>query len=125
VIVLLATSGIFTTLHIAVTAVISGTVAFLAALLLAGVRASAVLGSVVIGVLTGAAVFLWRKSANMPALNNDGLQGFSANDWLAPTIVFVFLSLYERLRPPTDARGFGKALVAATVAAFGVNVITI
>jgi hypothetical protein len=123
--VLLAAAGIFTTAHIAVTAAISGAFAFLAALLLAGPRVSALIGSLIIGVLTAAAVFLWRKSANMPALNNDGLHGFSANDWLAPTIVFVFLSLYERLRPPTNARGFGKALVAATVVAFAVNVITI
>ncbi|MFI6951427.1 winged helix-turn-helix domain-containing protein [Streptomyces sp. NPDC050422] len=37
-----------------------------------------------VGLLSGASVFLWRASANMPQLNDDGLPGFSANDWLAP-----------------------------------------
>jgi uncharacterized membrane protein YphA (DoxX/SURF4 family) len=123
--VLLATASVFTTLHIAVTAVIAGALAFLAALLLAGPRTPALLESVLVGALTVAAVFLWRRSANMPALNNDGLQGFSANDWLAPTIVFVFLSLYGKLKPPIDARRFGRALAVATLIAFAVNVITI
>jgi hypothetical protein len=34
--------------------------------------------------LSAASVLLWRLSANMPQLNSDGLNGFSANDWAAP-----------------------------------------
>jgi len=63
-------------------------------------RRSGLLESLAIGVLAAAAVFLWRKSANMPQLNTDGLQGFSANDWLAPVITFVVLSLYGAVRRP-------------------------
>ena len=75
--------------------------------------------------MAGMAVYLWRASANMPQLNNDGLQGYSANDWLAPVIVFVILSIYADLFPPVDLRRFGQVRAAATLVAFVVNVITI
>jgi hypothetical protein len=38
----------------------------------------------------------------MPQLNTDGLRSFSANDWLAPAITFVFLGVYRNLHPPAD-----------------------
>lgn len=78
-----------------------------------------------VGVLAGVAVYLWRASANMPQLNHDGLSGYSANDWLAPVIVFVVLSIYSDLLPPTNPRRFRQVRAAATVVAFAVNVITI
>jgi hypothetical protein len=114
----------FSTAHIAVTAAVTGGLAFLGALFLLG-RRPAALESVVIGVLAAVAVFLWRKSANMPQLNNDGLQGFSANDWLAPAITFVLLGMYRNLRPPANERRFGQAQTLAAFAAFVVNVVTI
>jgi hypothetical protein len=80
---------------------------------------------VAVGVLSGIAVYLWRASANMPQLNNDGLSGYSANDWLAPVIVFVVLSIYADLIPPTNPRRFRQVRAASTVVAFAVNVITI
>ena len=120
-----ATAEVFTTAHIAFTAAVSGALAFVFASLLLGRTRSAVREAAIVGVLVGVAVFLWRKSANMPQLNSDGLSGFSANDWLAPTITFVFLSVYARLRPPRDARRFGRAQAVATLIAFAVNVITI
>jgi hypothetical protein len=87
-------------------------------------RRRIVLG-LVIGVLAGLAVYLWRASANMPQLNNDGLSGYSANDWLAPVVVFVVLSVYADLVPPADSRRFSQVRAAATIVAFAVNVITI
>jgi hypothetical protein len=121
---ILATAGTFTTTHISVTAAISGGLALLAALLLDGRGSSALIESALIGLLTAAAVFLWRKSADTPPLNNDGINGFSPNDWLAPTLAFVLLSLYGNLHT-TDARRFGRSVAAATMIAFVVNVITI
>src|SRR6266849_221611 len=76
-------------------------------------------------ICAGIAVYLLRASANMPQLNNDGIQGFSANDWLAPAIVFVVLSVYADLFPPPDPRRFRQVRAAATITAFAVNVITI
>jgi hypothetical protein len=81
--------------------------------------------SVVIAILGAGAVFLWRKSANMPQLNNDGLPPFSANDWLAPTLTYVVLGMYASLRHPWNDRRFALARVLAVLAAFVVNVVTI
>lgn len=75
--------------------------------------------------LTAAAVFLWRTSANLPQLNTDGLSGFSANDWLAPALTYIWLGLYRHLREPPNQSRYGKAIAAATIIAFAVNVITI
>ena len=115
----------FTTGHIAVTALISGAVALVAALVIYGRSRSRAAESVAIGLLTAAAVFLWRKSANLPQLNTDGLSGFSADDWLAPALTYVWLGLYRHLRTPPDPNRYGKAVAAATIISFAVNVITI
>lgn len=120
----LAAGGVFTTSHIAVTGVISGFLASAFALIwLRGEHR--VLDALAIGVLTAGAVFLLRKSANMPQLNEDGLNGFSANDWLAPTVTFAVLGLYASVRRPAESRRFEQARAAATVVAFAINVITI
>jgi hypothetical protein len=76
-------------------------------------------------VLSGLAVYLWRVSANMPQLNADGLPGFSANDWLAPVIVYAILGTWAQLRPPADPPRYRQARAAATLIALAVNVITI
>lgn len=116
-------AGTFGTGHIAVTAVVTGVLAFVAALwrLPRGAWAD----RVAVGVLTGASVFLWRISANMPQLNSDGLPGFSAADWLAPVITFLFLSVYADLRVPADARGYRQTRALAVIASLVVNVVTI
>lgn len=116
---------IFTTSHIAATALISGGGALLAALLINERSKRGLADSIAIGVLTAAAVFLWRKSANLPQLNTDGLHGFSANDWLAPAVTYIWLGVYRHLRTPHDRGRYGKALAAATIISFAVNVITI
>ena len=90
-----ATVDVFSSSHIALTALICGAVAALLSYLELG-RRSVILECVAIGALTGASVFLWRRSANMPQLNRDGLREFSANDWLAPVVTFVVLSVTAR-----------------------------
>jgi hypothetical protein len=121
---MVAPADTFTHAHIAATAATTAVIS-------AGIgmwRLSAsrrVVAGLLVGVLTGLAVYLWRASANMPQLNNDGLPGYSANDWLAPAIVFVVLSVYADLFPPGDPRRFGQVRAAATIVALAVNVITI
>ncbi len=116
--------GVFSTVHIALTAAVTGVLA--GALALALLRgSSAAWESLAIGALAAVAVFLWRKSANMPQLNDDGLQGFSANDWLAPVVTFTMISLYRSVRPAGGEPRFDQARAAATLAAFVVNVVTI
>lgn len=114
----------FSHLHIGVTALITAVIAGGVAIWrLAGPRRA--LEGVALAAITGVAVYLFRASANMPQLNNDGIAGYSANDWLAPVIVFVALSIYADLRPPANPRRYHEVRAAATLAAFAVNVITI
>lgn len=119
-----ATAATFTTAHIAATAAITGAVALVAGVLVLG-RRRGLPESVVIAVLAAGAVFLWRKSANMPQLNNDGLSPFSANDWLAPMLTYVVLGMYATVRRPSNDRRFAQARALAVLAAFAVNVVTI
>ena len=120
----LAVTG-FSTIHIAATAGTTGVIALVAAVLVLGRSRSALTESVVIAALATAAVFLWRTSANMPHLHDDGLAPFSANDWLAPVLTYVVLSIYASLRHTSPDRRFALAIALATVTAFAVNVITI
>src|SRR6516164_951484 len=111
---LATSSDVFTRAHIAVTAGITGVMVFgFAWWRLEGRRAW--IERVVMAVLAAAAVFLWRVSANMPQLNRDGLSGYSANDWLAPVVTFVVLSVYADLFPPENPRRFAQVRAAATL----------
>ncbi len=114
----------FSTAHIALTAAVTGVLA--AAFAVPLLRSSSPAWEcVAIGALAAVAVFLFRKSANMPQLNDDGLQGFSANDWLTPVVAFTMISLYRSVRPAGGERRFDQARATATLAAFVVNVVTI
>jgi hypothetical protein len=113
----------FSTAHIAVTAVITALlVAVVAWGRLPRGRWSQVL---VVALLAGASVFLWRISANMPQLNEDGLPGFSANDWAALILTYAVLGGYGDLRQPADPARYGQVRALAAVVALVVNVITI
>ncbi len=117
-------SSVFSTSHIALTGAISGVLA--AAFGLFWLRGEhRILDSLALGLLTAAAVFLLRKSANMPQLNDDGLSGFSANDWLGPSVTYVVLGIYGAIRRPTETKRYQQARAAATAIALAVNVLTI
>lgn len=113
----------FSTGHIALTAAVTGVLALAAAVWRLPRSAWADIAAVAI--LSAASVLAWRLSANMPPLNDDGLPGFSANDWAAPLLTYLFLSLYADLRPPADPRRYAQARALATLASLAVNVITI
>jgi hypothetical protein len=81
--------------------------------------------SILIGLISAGVVYLWRASANVAPLNQDGISGFSANDWLAPVVVFVALSVFADLVPPISRERFVQVRGLATISAFAVNVITI
>ena len=113
----------FTHLHILLTAAITAVLALGAALW--RLPRGAWIDVAAVTLLSGASVFLWRVSANMPQLNADGLHGFSANDWLAPVITYTALGLYAQLRPPADPRRYDHTRALATIASLAVNVVTI
>jgi hypothetical protein len=118
---LLAVASVFTTTHIALTAAITAVVSLPLAYWRLGAQAR--LDGVLTALLAGGAVLLWRLSANLPQLNTDGLQGFSANDCLAPVLTYVVLGLFAAGRPPVDAARWAQARALVTIAAFVVNMI--
>jgi hypothetical protein len=119
-----ATSDVFTHAQIAFTAACTAVIAFgVGVWRFQGKRRW--LDAATVAVLVAGAVYLWRASANLPQLNNDGLPGYSANDWLAPAITFITLSVYADIFPPIDRGRFAQVRAAATIAAFAINVITI
>lgn len=122
---LLANSTVTTssTAHIAVTAAVSAAVALGAAL--SRLPRGMLIDQSAVALLTFAAVLLWRLSANMPQLNNDGLNGFSANDWLASVLTYGVLAAYADLRKPHEPRRFAQTRALASAAALAVNVIAI
>jgi hypothetical protein len=119
----LAVGETFTRPHILLTAAVTAVLAGAAALWRLPRGAGRDIAAIT--VLSGASVFLWRVSANMPQLNADGLSGFSANDWLAPVLTYAFLGVYAQLRPPADPPRYGQARALAVLASLVVNVVTI
>jgi hypothetical protein len=118
-----AAAGSFGVTRIALTAALTGVLALAAAAW--RLPRTAWPDVVAIGVLSAASVFLWRISANMPQLNSDGLPGFSANDWLAPVMTYLFLSAYADLRSPGDPRRYGQIRMIVVAISLVVNVVTI
>jgi hypothetical protein len=121
--VLAADAGAFGVGHIAVTAAITGALALAAAVW--RLPREMLVDQLAVAVLSFAAVLLWRWSANMPQLNDDGLPGFSANDWLAPVLTYVVLAAYADLRGLAEPRRFAQTRALATIAALVANVVTI
>ena len=78
-----------------------------------------------VSLVSGVSVFLWRVSANMPQLNEDGLPGFSANDWAAPILTYVSLGIYSGLKKTCRGSGFREVRALATLACLVINVVTI
>jgi hypothetical protein len=72
----------FSTLHITLTAVLCGLFALAAAAW--RLPRSQWRTMLAVAVLSGGAVFLWRMSANMPQLNDDGLNGSPPTTWPPP-----------------------------------------
>ncbi|MFN2477614.1 MAG: hypothetical protein ABR615_00340 [Pseudonocardiaceae bacterium] len=114
---------IFGASHIVLTAAITSVLALIVAFW--RLPRTAWLDILTVTVLSGVAVLLWRLSANMPQLNDDGLPGFSANDWAAPALTYLLLSVFTDLRAPADPGRYRQTRALATLGALAVNVITI
>ena len=78
-----------------------------------------------VALVVGISVIVWRSAGNTGALNNDTIPVVSPNDVLCPLVTYLFIGFYATFRPPLDARRFEQVRVLLTLVSFIVNVVTI
>ena len=119
-------TSVFPFAHIALTAAITAGVALLllAVLRLRFTKLSLV-DCLLVAVVVGLSVIVWRSAGNTGALNNDPIPGVSPNDVLCPLVTYLFIGFYAAFRHPVDAVRFEQAQVLLTLVSFVVNVVTI
>jgi hypothetical protein len=81
--------------------------------------------SVLIAVLAGLSILVWRLAGNTQPLNDDPLPLVSPNDVLCPVLTYVILGLYADVRRGVDRPGWGRVRALLTIASLIVNVVTI
>src|SRR5215472_8505915 len=119
-------AAIFPLAHIALTSAITGGAGLLVLLVLrARWRTGSLVDGILVAVVAGLSVLVWRSAGNTGALNNDPIPGVSPNDVLCPLVTYLFLGFYAAFRRPADAMRFEQVRVLLTLVSFVVNVITI
>ena len=118
--------SIFPFAHIALTAAITAGVALLLLVVLRARFTKLRLSDcLLIALVAGCSVLVWRSAGNTGALNNDPIPPVSPNDVLCPLVTYLFIGFYAAFRPPLDANRFEQARVLLTLVSFVVNVVTI
>ena len=82
-------------------------------------------GAVVLSLLVGFAILLFRLGANVQQLNDDPIPLASPNDLLCPVVTFVALSVYSGLRGTTDQALLARNRAILTLVSLAVNIVTI
>src|SRR5438105_6053751 len=78
--------------------------------------------AVVLSILVGLSILLFRLGANVAQLNDDPIPLASPNDLLCPVATYVVLSVYAGLR---DLTQFSRNRALLTLVSLAVNIITI
>ncbi len=121
-----ASSSVFPLAHIVLTAAITAGCALLVLVVLRQrFKALSLLDCLLVAVVVGLSVIVWRSAGNTGALNNDPIPAVSPNDVLAPLVTYLFIGFYAAFRRPTDPIRFEQARVLLTLVSFVVNVVTI
>src|SRR5260221_12098732 len=119
-------TSVFPLVHIVLTAAITAGVALLLLVVLRRRFARLPLvDCLLVAVVVGISVIVWRSAGNTGALNNDSIPAVSPNDVLCPLVTYLFIGFYAAFRQPADARRFEQARVLLTLVSFVVNVVTI
>src|SRR6266516_1635191 len=123
----MATSpSVFSFAHIALTAAITAMIALLVLVVLRPrYKMLSLVDCLLVSVVVGISVMVWRSVGNTDALNNDSLSVVSPNDVVCSLVTYLFIGLYAAFRPPLDAMRFEQARVLLTLVSFIVNVVTI
>ena len=118
--------SVFPFAHIAFTAAITAGAALLVLVALrARFKALPLVDCLLVAVVVGISVLVWRSAGNTGALNNDPIPPVSPNDVLCPLVTYLFIGFYAAFRQPADSRRFEQARVLLTLVSFVVNVVTI
>jgi hypothetical protein len=80
---------------------------------------------ILIALVAGFSVLVFRASANTTVLNADPVPAISPNDVLCPVMTYVFLGIYGAFRYRGYNVGFERARAVLTLVSFAVNVIAI
>jgi len=119
-------TSVFPFAHIALTAAITAGAALLVLVALrARFKALRLSDCLLVGLVAGLSVLVWRSAGNTGALNNDPIPAVSPNDVLCPLVTYLFIGFYAAFRRPLDAMRFEQARVLLTLVSFVVNVVTI
>jgi hypothetical protein len=118
--------SVFSFAHIVLTASITAVIALLVLVVLRSrFKMLSLVDCLLVAVVVGISVIVWRSVGNTGALNTDPIPGVSPNDVLCPLVTYLFIGFYAAFRPPLDARRFEQARVLLTLVSFVVNVVTI
>ena len=118
--------SVFPFAHIALTAVITAGATLLVLLALrAGFKTLELSDCLLVAVVVGISVIVWRSAGNTGALNNDPIPPVSPNDVLCPLVTYLFVGFYAAFRRPADPTRFEQARVLLALVSFVVNVVTI
>ncbi len=118
--------SVFPFVHIALTAAITAGIALLVLVALrARFKELSLVDCLLVAVVAGISVLVWRSAGNTGALNNDPIPPVSPNDVLCPLVTYLFIGFYAAFRRPADTIRFEQARVLLTLVSFVVNVVTI
>ena len=119
-------TSVFPLAHIALTAAITAGIALLVLVALrARFKTLPLVDCLLVAVVAGISVMVWRSAGNTGALNNDPIPAVSPNDVLCPLVTYLFIGFYAAFRSPADAIRFEQVRVLLTLVSFVVNVVTI
>jgi hypothetical protein len=80
---------------------------------------------VVVAIVVGLSIVVWRLAGNVDVLNEDPIPLVSPNDVLCPVLTYVFLGLYQGLRGSSAHPRWAWMRAALTLLSFVVNVVTV
>ncbi len=119
-------TSVFPFAHIALTAAITAGIALLVLVILrTRFTVYSLFDCLLVAVVVGLSVIVWRSAGNTGALNNDPIPPVSPNDVLCPLVTYLFIGFYAAFRRPADAVRFEQARVLLTLLSFVINVVTI
>ena len=79
----------------------------------------------IVAVLAGLSILVWRLAANTQPLNDDPIPLVSPNDVLCPVVTYVVLGLYADASRAVGQPGWGRLRALLTVTSLIVNIVTI